>query len=689
MPNKYLKQYVYKINVKDMDRAHSELITSSEMEAGMTDEGVAVFEDIQDIFKDTRGRTESLSSDVDRNLTEFLELPRRSGGKSRSLRVIQQKDIALNLPRSYSCEILHSSPQSSVSAESNDTNTDSAIDFAMSPSEDDFMPPESGCPEHISLEGMVQIQKWVRTGQNGLCVDDEQMEEKREALYNKLHYSKFRLPPAVIISDFSCPYKEDKIFRFVQGQDPSTDFMRSLSLDSEIETNYNNVEIHRTFSDSSIGSTESSLSISNQSDQDACMDLLDSSTDLLPTIPKKLSSWSKIRNIVKSTEFPQHLKKLLYPWIQLAGHKGNFLLGDKGVILKKYDKREQLAYSKLMKDILRPYVPEYRGDAEQNNERYLQLQDLLCEFNEPNVMDVKMGVRSFLEEELVKARQKPTLRKDMYKKMLEVDPSAPTPEEHAQGAITKPRYMKWRDEMSSSVELGFRIEGIRKSDGVSGKNFKKVKGHQSVIGNFQNFVEEDASIMLKYLQRLKAMQATLEVSPFFQTHEIIGSSLLFVHNKQGQASVWMIDFGKSEPLPENMSITHCSEWVEGNHEDGYLIGIKNLIFVFETLLGYSDIEDLKSEPDFRNVEPISTIKSTDTSDSVLVDRTGMIPSCSSVLHSSSHSSSEVNDFAGSEMQTDISGQKRLDLARTSQANKLQGQVDVSQHISNVSETTKL
>ncbi|KAK3593426.1 hypothetical protein CHS0354_020185 [Potamilus streckersoni] len=688
MPNKYVWKYAYKTNVKDMDRDQSELLTSSEMEAGMTDEGVTVFEDMQDDLKyskDIRGRTESLSDSI----PEYLELPRRSSGRSKSLRVIEQKNIS---PSSYSCEELHSSlsSQSSVSAGSNDTNADSAVDFAMSPtSEDDFIPSESGRAEHISVEEMVQIQNWVRTGQNGLCVDDEQAEEKGEILYNELDYSKFRLPPAVIISDFSCPYTEDKVFRFVQGQDLSTDFMRSLSLDSETETNYNSLGIHRTFSDSSICSTESSLSISNQSDQDASMDLQDGSLDFLPEVPKKPSSWIKVRNIVKSTAFPQHLRKLLYPWIQLAGHRGNFLLGEKGVILKKYDQREQLAYSKLMKDILRPYVPEYRGDTLQNNERYLQLQDLLCEFDEPSVMDIKMGVRSYLEEELIKARQKPTLRKDMYQKMLEVDPKAPTPEEHTKGAITKPRYMRWRDEISSSVELGFRIEGIRKSDGVSGKNLKKMKGHQSVMGNIQNFVEEDVSIMVKYLQRLKALQATLEVSPFFQTHEIIGSSLLFVHNKRGQASVWMIDFGKSEPLPENIFITHCREWVEGNHEDGYLIGIKNLIFVFETLLGYTNNEDMKSEPDFENVEPVSTIKSIDGSDSVLTDRTGLIASSSSELPSSLCLSSKVDGFASSEVDADISGQTRQDSANTSQARKMLGQVDVSVHIPDVTETTKL
>lgn len=69
--------------------------------------------------------------------------------------------------------------------------------------------------------------------------------------------------------------------------------------------------------------------------------------------------------------------------------------------------------------------------------------------------------RTYLEEELEKARRQPCLRHDMYDKMMALDPSAPTPEEHAQRGVLKPRYMQWRESLSSTSTLGFRIEGIK------------------------------------------------------------------------------------------------------------------------------------------------------------------------------------------------------------------------------------
>lgn len=127
-----------------------------------------------------------------------------------------------------------------------------------------------------------------------------------------------------------------------------------------------------------------------------------------------------------------------------------------------------------------------------------------------------------------------------------------------------------------------------------------------------------------YLQRLEELRSALEQSQFFRTHEVrrtpfwllltdllsvllicynpisaaylnslvllvyrlqvVGSSLLFVHDASGKAKVWMIDFGKTVPLQTPQTLDHRTPWVEGNREDGYLWGLDNLIDIFSTML---------------------------------------------------------------------------------------------------------
>ncbi|XP_033875180.3 inositol-trisphosphate 3-kinase B [Acipenser ruthenus] len=287
-------------------------------------------------------------------------------------------------------------------------------------------------------------------------------------------------------------------------------------------------------------------------------------------------SWRKIKNMVHWSPFVMSFKKK-YPWIQLAGHAGSFKAGANGRILKKHCDCEQRCLDRLMNDILKPYVPAYHGDVEKDGEKYNQMDDLLAEFDLPCVMDCKMGTRTYLEEELTKARKKPSLRKDMYQKMIEVDPTAPTPEEQEQQAVTKPRYMQWRETISSTATLGFRIEGIKKEDGTVNRDFKKTRSREQVTEAFQDFVKGNKNVLAGYLKQLKDLRSTLEISPFFETHEVIGSSVLFVHDKREQAKVWMIDFGKTTPLPDGQVLSHRVTWEEGNREDGYLWGLDNLI----------------------------------------------------------------------------------------------------------------
>ncbi|XP_004390906.1 inositol-trisphosphate 3-kinase C [Trichechus manatus latirostris] len=292
--------------------------------------------------------------------------------------------------------------------------------------------------------------------------------------------------------------------------------------------------------------------------------------------------WKRLKTVLKYSPFMVSFRKH-YPWVQLSGHAGNFQAGEDGRILKRFCQCEQRSLEQLMSDPLRPFVPAYYGIVEQDGQTFNQMEDLLAEFEGPSIMDCKMGSRTYLEEELVKARERPRPRKDMYEKMVAVDPGAPTPEEHAQGAVTKPRYMQWRETMSSTSTLGFRIEGIKKADGTCNTNFKKTQELEQVTKVLEDFVDRDRRILKKYVARLEELREALEKSPFFKTHEVVGSSLLFVHDHTGLAKVWMIDFGKTVALPDHQTLSHRLPWAEGNHEDGYLWGLDNMIRLLQGL----------------------------------------------------------------------------------------------------------
>ncbi|XP_078516529.1 inositol-trisphosphate 3-kinase B-like [Lissotriton helveticus] len=345
----------------------------------------------------------------------------------------------------------------------------------------------------------------------------------------------------------------------------------------------------RKMSSSSSAGLSSASSFDESEDDFGGSDLEHSGHHLIPTLggsPEdcvRNKSWKKLKTVVHWSPFVVSFKKR-YPWIQLAGHAGNFKAGEYGKILKKYCECEQQCLELLNKDVLQPFVPGYYGVVEKDGESYNQMEDLLSEFDSPSIMDCKMGIRTYLEEELVKAREKPKLRKDMYEKMIAVDPDAPNEEEHAQRAVLKPRYMQWRETLSSTATLGFRIEGIKKSDGTCNTNFKKTKQKQQVMNALEDFVDGNKNIFKSYVTRLKELRNALEKSDFFKSHEVVGSSLLFVHDKVGHAKVWMIDFGKTVMLPDKQTLDHRLPWEEGNREDGYLWGLDNLINIFTDMV---------------------------------------------------------------------------------------------------------
>uniref|UniRef100_A0A4W5MMJ1 Kinase n=1 Tax=Hucho hucho TaxID=62062 RepID=A0A4W5MMJ1_9TELE len=299
--------------------------------------------------------------------------------------------------------------------------------------------------------------------------------------------------------------------------------------------------------------------------------------------------WWTLKNIVVNWPFAGSQRRNL-SWVQLAGHKGNFKAGGEGTILKKFSENEKLCFERLQGDVLQGFVPGYHGVVEREGEPFLHMTDLLVNFDEPSVMDCKMGVRTYLEEELVRAREWPKLRRDLYDKMLEVDCEAPSPQEHIQRAVTKPCYMQWRETLSSTHTLGFRIEGIKKADGTCHTDFKKTRSEEDVTQVFRDFSGGNTNIVNSYLSKLAKIQQALKSSEFFKRHEVIGSSLLFIHDHTERSEVWLIDFGKTTGLPEGQTLDHCIPWQEGNREDGYMLGLDNLMRTLGSLTNEGNSE---------------------------------------------------------------------------------------------------
>lgn len=72
---------------------------------------------------------------------------------------------------------------------------------------------------------------------------------------------------------------------------------------------------------------------------------------------------------------------------------GNFQLSDNGEVLKLYSEVEERCLDFLMRDSLRPFVPQYHGLVTRGEHRYVRLDDLLSGMRRPVIMDCKMGVR--------------------------------------------------------------------------------------------------------------------------------------------------------------------------------------------------------------------------------------------------------------------------------------------------------
>ncbi|KAI6203448.1 Inositol 1,4,5-triphosphate kinase 1 [Aphelenchoides besseyi] len=275
------------------------------------------------------------------------------------------------------------------------------------------------------------------------------------------------------------------------------------------------------------------------------------------------------------------LKERLKNWVQLSGHEGTIIPASNHTLWKKQppnNTNEARAYTEIKADeALRGLTPKFYKEITHNSDSFIEIQDLLSQF--PNteqraIMDIKIGFRTFLESEVSNTSK----RNDLYKKMISIDPNEPTDEERADEAITKLRYMQFRERESSTATLGFRIEAAQLP---GGKLQKKVRTAEQVLETLTLFFgPRSAQIKRQLAARLREIRLGIEQSEFFATHEVVGSSILIVFDDV-RTNAWMIDFAKSIEVPNGLRLNHRRSWELGNHEDGYLYGLDNLIEILE------------------------------------------------------------------------------------------------------------
>ncbi|XP_011505987.1 PREDICTED: inositol-trisphosphate 3-kinase A isoform X2 [Ceratosolen solmsi marchali] len=275
------------------------------------------------------------------------------------------------------------------------------------------------------------------------------------------------------------------------------------------------------------------------------------------------------------------LKNRLKSWFQLSGHPDGFAPAGPGTVWKRRtggsENTERMVYEALSKDeALKDWIPRYYREVEYHGDTFIELQDLLFGFNEPHVMDIKLGTRTFLESEVSKT----TARHDLYQKMIVVDPSEPTDEEHEKGAVTKLRYMQFRERQSSTCSHGFRIEAMKLPGSPPITDLKTVKSHEQVRETMRLFLSGKQQTLMRLLDKLKELREKIEQSEYFLTHEVIGSSIFMIYDNE-KVGVWLIDFAKTCAVPNGHKLTHRREWQQGNHEEGFLFGLDNLILILE------------------------------------------------------------------------------------------------------------
>ena len=105
-----------------------------------------------------------------------------------------------------------------------------------------------------------------------------------------------------------------------------------------------------------------------------------------------------------------------------------------------------------------------------------------------------------------------------------------------------------------------------------------MKSREEVVATLVHFLGGKEETRKRLLERLRVIREKFEACSYFRQHEVVGSSIFIIYDDH-HVGAWIIDFAKTHPVPEGISLNHRSPWSQGNHEEGFLYGLDSLISV--------------------------------------------------------------------------------------------------------------
>eukprot|EP00928_Gymnodinium_smaydae_P042282 TRINITY_DN28491_c0_g1_i1.p1 TRINITY_DN28491_c0_g1~~TRINITY_DN28491_c0_g1_i1.p1 ORF type:complete len:378 (+),score=79.19 TRINITY_DN28491_c0_g1_i1:245-1378(+) len=274
------------------------------------------------------------------------------------------------------------------------------------------------------------------------------------------------------------------------------------------------------------------------------------------------------------------------------------------VLLKPLDEHELAAYMRLetefQDDPIREFVPKcfgVEGDSKDGGGRFLCLENLAHGFDNPRVMDVKLGMRTYLDSDVSNAAP----RADLFQKMVSFFPDDLTAAERKAEAVTKRRYMAARDAHSTSSSCGFRISGMAgcpPGQNIKGDVTSSAETVRQALRAFARSSPEDqadggdtwraqqladAKVASRFAEELRRLRGAMEASAFVKWHECIGTSVLLVADSAGRCGVSWIDFAKARPCILPQGLDHRVLPGSNSQEDGILLGLDCLISLWDEI----------------------------------------------------------------------------------------------------------